>query len=151
MSAISPPSCSERVISALALKNGRRRLGSRRAIASRWGRSRPRWRVCSVIRVSRRCGSTERPTRSGRAWPVTAADALLTGIHEPDTSHYQLLRAFADEDALRRASVELDAHGYRSHEFGDSALIERKAWRAACAYRVHGPHQAEAFAGSLTS
>ncbi len=77
--------------------------------------------------------------------------ALLTGIHEPGTSHYQLLRAFADEDTLRRTSVELDAHGYRAHEFGDSALIERKAWKAACAHREHGPHRAEAFAGSPTS
>jgi len=62
-------------------------------------------------------------------------DALLTGIHEPGTSHYQLLRAFADEDTLQRANVELDAHGYRSHEFGDSALIERKAQRATLGIR----------------
>src|SRR5712691_4477483 len=82
---------------------------------------------------------------------LRAVDALLTGIHEPGTSHYQLLRAFADEDTLRRTSVELDAHGYRAHEFGDSALIERKAWKAACAHREHGPHRAEAFAGSPTS
>ncbi len=58
---------------------------------------------------------------------LRVVDALLTGIHEPGTSHYQLLRAFADEKSLRRASAELHAHGYRTHEFGDSALIERKA------------------------
>jgi S-adenosylmethionine:tRNA ribosyltransferase-isomerase len=54
-------------------------------------------------------------------------DAILTGTHEPDTSHYELLRAFTDEGTLRRVSQELNAHGYRTHEFGDSVLLERKA------------------------
>src|SRR2546422_3031744 len=60
---------------------------------------------------------------------LRVVDALLTGIHEPGTSHYRLLRAFADGKSLRRASVELDARGYRTHEFGDSVFIERKAWK----------------------
>src|SRR6266705_5911455 len=64
--------------------------------------------------------------RIDAASPLRVVDALLTGIHEPGTSHYQLLRAFADRKSLRRASVELDAHRYRTHEFGDSVLIERK-------------------------
>ena len=55
---------------------------------------------------------------------LRVVDALLTGIHEAGTSHYRLLRAFADEAVLQRADVELDAHGYRTHEFGDSVLIE---------------------------
>ena len=68
---------------------------------------------------------------------LRVVDALLTGIHEPDTSHYRLLRAFADEDVLQRAEVELEAHGYRTHEFGDSAWIERKGWRAANAFGIN--------------
>ena len=72
MSAIFPPSCSERVTFVLAPKNGRRRRASRRTTASRWGPSRPRWRRCSATRVSCRCASRARPTRSGRAWHVTA-------------------------------------------------------------------------------
>jgi S-adenosylmethionine:tRNA ribosyltransferase-isomerase len=51
-------------------------------------------------------------------------DAILTGTHEPGTSHYELLRAFTDEATLRRASQELDTHRYRTHEFGDSVLLE---------------------------
>ena len=35
-------------------------------------------------------------------------------------------RAFADDAALRDAAAALDAHGYRTHEFGDSVLIERQ-------------------------
>jgi len=44
-----------------------------------------------------------------------------------------LLRAFADEAPLRRADRELEAGGYRTHEFGDSVLVERRARGAACA------------------
>src|SRR6266705_1000191 len=68
---------------------------------------------------------------------LRVVDALLTGIHEPGTRHYRLLRAFADEDVLQRANIELDAHGYRTHEFGDSAFIERKTRTAADVYPAH--------------
>jgi len=50
-------------------------------------------------------------------------DVIVSGAHEPKTSHYELLRAFANGDVLDRASMELDARGYRTHEFGDSVLI----------------------------
>lgn len=52
---------------------------------------------------------------------------MLSGAHERGTSHYELLRAFVDDDTLERASYELDAHGYKTHEFGDSVLLERRA------------------------
>jgi S-adenosylmethionine:tRNA ribosyltransferase-isomerase len=52
-------------------------------------------------------------------------DALLTGAHEPGTSHHALLGAFLDETMLRRVDAELAASRYRTHEFGDSMLIER--------------------------
>lgn len=60
---------------------------------------------------------------------LRVVDAILTGTHEPGSSHYELLRAFADDATLRRASDEMDAHSYRTHEFGDSVLIERLARR----------------------
>jgi S-adenosylmethionine:tRNA ribosyltransferase-isomerase len=56
---------------------------------------------------------------------LQVVDAILTGVHEPGTSHYRLLRAFVDDATLRRADEELRAHDYRTHEFGDSVLIER--------------------------
>jgi S-adenosylmethionine:tRNA ribosyltransferase-isomerase len=56
---------------------------------------------------------------------LRVVDAILTGVHEPGTSHYRLLRAFVDDATLRRAHEELRAHDYRTHEFGDSVLIER--------------------------
>jgi len=48
-----------------------------------------------------------------------------------------LLRAFADEATLRRADRELETGGYRTHEFGDSVLIERRARNAVCAPVCH--------------
>ena len=58
---------------------------------------------------------------------LRVVDAILSGTHEPGTSHYELLRAFLDDATLRRTSAEMDARGYRTHEFGDSVLIERVA------------------------
>jgi S-adenosylmethionine:tRNA ribosyltransferase-isomerase len=54
-------------------------------------------------------------------------DAILSGVHEPETSHYQLLTAFTDAETLERADEMMAARGYRSHEFGDSVLIEGRA------------------------
>jgi len=60
-------------------------------------------------------------------------DAIVSGTHEPQESHYQLLRAFQDEATLARATAALEARGYRSHEFGDSVLVEQRNRRAAIA------------------
>ena len=62
----------------------------------------------------------------GRIGPSThlrVVDAILSGTHAPGTSHYELLRAFLEDSTLQHATEELDAHGYRTHEFGDSVLI----------------------------
>ena len=63
--------------------------------------------------------------RIGAATALCIVDAIVTGVHEPGSSHYDLLRAFADDEALRRAGVALAAHAYRGHEFGDSLMVER--------------------------
>ncbi|MEO7190354.1 MAG: S-adenosylmethionine:tRNA ribosyltransferase-isomerase [Vicinamibacterales bacterium] len=68
--------------------------------------------------------ATQRITAGTR---LRVIDALISGTHAPGTSHYDLLRAFADEATLARADQELDAQEYRTHEFGDSVLIERRA------------------------
>jgi len=49
--------------------------------------------------------------------------ALLTGAHDPASSHYQLLRAFAPAPLLREAVRRSAALGYLGHELGDSWLI----------------------------
>ena len=50
-------------------------------------------------------------------------DGLLTGFHEPGSSHLGLLRAFVPPPLLDAAYTHAEAEGYRGHEFGDSNLI----------------------------
>jgi S-adenosylmethionine:tRNA ribosyltransferase-isomerase len=52
-------------------------------------------------------------------------DGLLTGLHEPGTSHFELLQAFAPAELLRSANAHAEAAGYLAHEFGDSCLVLR--------------------------
>jgi S-adenosylmethionine:tRNA ribosyltransferase-isomerase len=61
----------------------------------------------------------------GRETELSVADAVLTGVHQPGESHYELLRAFGPDATLESMSAALTARGYRDHEFGDSVLIER--------------------------
>src|SRR5215213_7246036 len=72
-----------------------------------------------------RSGEGVATQRLGPTTRLRVVDAILSGTHEPGTSHYELLRAFLDDATLHRTSAELEAGGYRTHEFGDSVLIER--------------------------
>jgi S-adenosylmethionine:tRNA ribosyltransferase-isomerase len=54
---------------------------------------------------------------------LRAVDGLITGWHEPSSSHLQLLEAVAGPDLLRRSYEAAGVCGYRFHEFGDSHLI----------------------------
>jgi S-adenosylmethionine:tRNA ribosyltransferase-isomerase len=54
---------------------------------------------------------------------LRAIDGLLTGLHEPESSHLELLRAAAGEALLQRSYQAALERGYRWHEFGDSHLI----------------------------
>jgi len=58
---------------------------------------------------------------------LRVADAILTGVHQPGESHFELLRAFADDIMLDRISMMAEAWDYRAHEFGDSMLIARQS------------------------
>ena len=73
-----------------------------------------------------RAGEGVATERIGPTSRLRVVDAILSGTHEPGSSHYELLRAFADEATLRRVDRELEAGGYRTHEFGGSVLIERR-------------------------
>jgi S-adenosylmethionine:tRNA ribosyltransferase-isomerase len=54
---------------------------------------------------------------------LRATDGLLTGWHEPEASHRQLLEAVAGPEMLERSYRDARARGYRAHEFGDVHLI----------------------------
>jgi S-adenosylmethionine:tRNA ribosyltransferase-isomerase len=54
---------------------------------------------------------------------VHAVDGLLTGFHDPDSSHLQMLEAIGGADLVERAYRAAREHGYLFHEFGDVHLI----------------------------
>ena len=83
------------------------------------GRRQRRRQACAPATASRTGAS--RATRRLRV-----VDAILTGVHQPGESHFELLRAFADDAVLERVTAALAARGYRAHEFGNSMLLERQ-------------------------
>jgi S-adenosylmethionine:tRNA ribosyltransferase-isomerase len=56
-------------------------------------------------------------------YPLRVVDGLLTGLHEPGSSHFRLLGAFAAPALLEHAWRHAEEAGYLAHEFGDSSLI----------------------------
>jgi S-adenosylmethionine:tRNA ribosyltransferase-isomerase len=85
-----------------------------------------------------RAGRAIATGRIGPASCLRIVDAILSGTHEPGSSHYELLRAFTDDHTLSAANAEFEAHGYRTHEFGDSVLVEN-ADAAHAALRARNP------------
>jgi S-adenosylmethionine:tRNA ribosyltransferase-isomerase len=54
---------------------------------------------------------------------VRAVDGLLTGLHEPRSSHLRMLAAFTGPQLLSRCYEEAITAGYLWHEFGDLHLL----------------------------
>ncbi|MER8563301.1 S-adenosylmethionine:tRNA ribosyltransferase-isomerase [Mesorhizobium sp. M0578] len=71
-----------------------------------------------------RAGEGVASGRIARETRLRVVDVILTGVHQPGESHFELLRAFANDAVLDHMSATLMKHGYRGHEFGDSVLIE---------------------------
>lgn len=70
-----------------------------------------------------RAGSGETELRLSQGYLPRVVDGLLTGLHEPGTSHFELLEAFAPRSLLLRALEHAARTGYLQHEFGDSCLV----------------------------
>ena len=82
--------------------------------------------------ASRREGDRCGPVVASAGWTshvvtprtgVTAVDGLLTGFHEPRSTHLWMLAAFAPARLLDSCYHEAAEHGYRWHEFGDVHLL----------------------------
>jgi S-adenosylmethionine:tRNA ribosyltransferase-isomerase len=54
---------------------------------------------------------------------LRSVDGLLTGLHEPEASHLDLLSAFLPAEKIRAAYEEAVTQRYLWHEFGDLNLI----------------------------
>jgi S-adenosylmethionine:tRNA ribosyltransferase-isomerase len=70
-----------------------------------------------------RAGAGVTRLRIGPGHRLLAVDGLLTGLHEPEASHLDLLAAFVERAALDRAYAAALGAGYLWHEFGDVCLL----------------------------
>jgi S-adenosylmethionine:tRNA ribosyltransferase-isomerase len=88
----------------------------------------------TVVRALETVTRPDRVTEPGEGWTnlvitpergVRTVDGLLTGWHEPESSHLLMLEAIAGPELIERSYAAALAHGYLWHEFGDSHLILR--------------------------
>jgi S-adenosylmethionine:tRNA ribosyltransferase-isomerase len=88
----------------------------------------------TVVRALETVADPDGTVRAGSGWTnliitpergLSAVDGLLTGWHEPEASHFQMLEAVAGAELLERSYRAALEHGYLWHEFGDSQLILR--------------------------
>ena len=86
----------------------------------------------TVVRALETVAAADRTVSDGRGWTnlvvtpehgLRAIDGLLTGFHERESSHLELLEAAAGADLVKRSYAAALAHGYLWHEFGDLHLI----------------------------
>jgi len=68
-------------------------------------------------------GRNETSLVIGPGFRPRVVNGLLTGLHEPASSHFALLQAFAERPLLLRALEHASREGYLEHEFGDSCLV----------------------------
>lgn len=54
---------------------------------------------------------------------LKVADGIITGMHEPEASHLELLSAFIQQSDILKAYQEALELGYLWHEFGDMNLL----------------------------
>jgi S-adenosylmethionine:tRNA-ribosyltransferase-isomerase (queuine synthetase) len=86
----------------------------------------------TVVRALESAVTRDGFVRASRGWTshlvtpeegVRAVDGLLTGLHEPRSSHLRMLTAVAGTDLLERVYEEALSREYKWHEFGDVNLL----------------------------
>jgi S-adenosylmethionine:tRNA ribosyltransferase-isomerase len=86
----------------------------------------------TAVRAIETVASPDGTVGAGEGWTdlvitpqrgMRTVDGLLTGWHEPDASHLELLEALAGAELLDASYREAIRRGYLWHEFGDVHLI----------------------------
>jgi S-adenosylmethionine:tRNA ribosyltransferase-isomerase len=70
-----------------------------------------------------RAGASVTDLRIGASHQPRVVDGLISGIHEPGSSHFELLTAFAPRTFLESVARHAEEAGYLAHEFGDACLV----------------------------
>jgi S-adenosylmethionine:tRNA ribosyltransferase-isomerase len=86
----------------------------------------------TVVRALETVAKDDGTVRAGEGWTnlvvtpqrgLRTVDALISGWHEPEASHLDLLRASAGDELLARSYAAALERGYLWHEFGDLHLV----------------------------
>jgi S-adenosylmethionine:tRNA ribosyltransferase-isomerase len=86
----------------------------------------------TVVRALETVADPHGTVQAGSGWTdvvitpergLRATDGLLTGWHEPESSHLLMLEAAAGRELLERSYAEAAAKSFAGHEFGDAHLI----------------------------
>ncbi|MGE0614914.1 MAG: S-adenosylmethionine:tRNA ribosyltransferase-isomerase [Bacteriovoracia bacterium] len=70
-------------------------------------------------------GSRETSLRITARHRLQVVDELITGMHEPGSSHLELLQAFVSPETLKQAYREATDLNYQWHENGDMCWLKR--------------------------
>ena len=68
-------------------------------------------------------GSGIATLRLDPAYQPRVIDGLVSGLHVPGESHFELLSAFAPRALLVKAIALAAEHGMSGHELGDACLV----------------------------
>ncbi|HVR09345.1 MAG TPA: S-adenosylmethionine:tRNA ribosyltransferase-isomerase [Thermoanaerobaculia bacterium] len=104
-----------------AVERARERSGRVVAVGTTVARALEGDAACHGGRLVAEAGTTD--LRLGPALRRGVVDGILTGVHDPGTSHFALLESFAPRKLLERAHAFAEQQGYQGHEFGDALLI----------------------------
>jgi S-adenosylmethionine:tRNA ribosyltransferase-isomerase len=98
----------------------------------RWEKNRVIAVGTTVVRALESAVTNDGFVRASRGWTshvvtpsegVRVVDGLLTGLHEPRSSHLRMLATVAGAELLERVYAEAIERGYKWHEFGDVNLL----------------------------
>lgn len=78
---------------------------------------------CALERGALRAGTGHTSLILGPSHALAIVDGVLSGLHAPGESHFELLSAFASARQLEAAFRHAQARGLQNHELGDAMLL----------------------------
>ena len=79
--------------------------------------------VVRALESAHEAGTGVATLRLDAHYHARVVDGLVSGLHVPGESHFELLSAFAPAARVERAMALAAAHGLSAHELGDACLI----------------------------